>query len=270
MKRESLITECALFVRRAKKFTESLERADTPIRPKQLTSDLCQFFFFFVLLPFSPEFFEDELIIYLDWVNSLVLLLSAPHPLFSSLLPSSPLNFSVPLRRIPSALVASRVRAQNAQPPRMVGSTLAMRSSRMASPSAMRLSSLSRVARPLRSNGFLQQQSFQRAAARRTYADAAPAPTPTPKPKKKFRFLRWAWRLTWLTGVGLTGMLAYSIYELRHPIDQIEPDPSKKTLVILGAFYFRGGYKAKEGYVRLMRFYRYRLGFRFPVEEARH
>lgn len=134
----------------------------------------------------------------------------------------------------------------------------------------MRLSSLSRVARPLRSNGFLQQQSFQRAAARRTYADAAPAPTPTPKPKKKFRFLRWAWRLTWLTGVGLTGMLAYSIYELRHPIDQIEPDPSKKTLVILGAFYFRGGYKAKEGYVRLMRFYRYRLGFRFPVEEARH
>lgn len=103
----------------------------------------------------------------------------------------------------------------------------------------MRLSSFSRVARPLRSNGFLQQQSFQRAAARRTYADAAPAPTPAPKPKKKFRFLRWTWRLTLLTGAGLTGMLAYSIYELRHPIEQIEPDPSKKTLVVLGALLMR-------------------------------
>lgn len=106
--------------------------------------------------------------------------------------------------------------------------------SRMVIPSTMRISSFSRVARPLRSNGFLQQQSFQRAAARRTYADAAPAPTPAPKPKKKFRFLRWTWRLTLLTGAGLTGMLAYSIYELRHPIEQIEPDPSKKTLVVLG------------------------------------
>ncbi|ODM16853.1 External alternative NADH-ubiquinone oxidoreductase, mitochondrial [Aspergillus cristatus] len=115
----------------------------------------------------------------------------------------------------------------------MAGSTLAMRS-RMVIPSTMRISSFSRVARPLRSNGFLQQQSFQRAAARRTYADAAPAPTPAPKPKKKFRFLRWTWRLTLLTGAGLTGMLAYSIYELRHPIEQIEPDPSKKTLVVLG------------------------------------
>jgi NADH:ubiquinone reductase (non-electrogenic) len=90
-----------------------------------------------------------------------------------------------------------------------------------------------RSARPLRANAF-SQQSFQR-IARRSYADAAaPTPTPTPKPKKRFRFLRWTWRLTWLSGVGMVGALAYSIYDQRHPLEQFEPDPNKKTLVILG------------------------------------
>ncbi|KAE8335404.1 hypothetical protein BDV24DRAFT_143932 [Aspergillus arachidicola] len=118
----------------------------------------------------------------------------------------------------------------------MVGSALAIRS-KMATPSVM--SSLSRrslstrpqalrSARPLRSSGF-SQQPVQR-TARRSYADAAPAP----KPKKGFRFLRWTWRLTLLSGLGLTGYVAYSIYDLRHPIEQIGPDPKKKTLVILG------------------------------------
>jgi NADH:ubiquinone reductase (non-electrogenic) len=85
-----------------------------------------------------------------------------------------------------------------------------------------------RSARPLRSSGF-SQQPLQR-AARRSYADAAPAP----KSKKGFRFLRWTWRLTWLSSLGLAGYVAYSVYELRHPKEQIGPDPSKKTLVILG------------------------------------
>ncbi|KAE8349196.1 hypothetical protein BDV28DRAFT_160699 [Aspergillus coremiiformis] len=109
----------------------------------------------------------------------------------------------------------------------------------MANPSTMQMSSLSRrslstrsyafrSARPVRSSGGFQQ-SIQR-TTRRSYADAAPAP----KPKKGFRFLRWTWRLTWLSGVGLTGYVAYSIYELRHPIEQVGPDPAKKTLVILG------------------------------------
>ncbi|GKZ69834.1 NADH:ubiquinone oxidoreductase [Aspergillus niger] len=119
----------------------------------------------------------------------------------------------------------------------MVGSTLAIRS-RMASPSAaMQLSSLSRRSlstRPqlLRSARPLRQQQFQR-STRRSYADAAPA-APTPKPKKRFRFLRWTWRLTWLSTIGAAGALAYSVYELRHPVEQIKPDPTKKTLVILG------------------------------------
>lgn len=125
----------------------------------------------------------------------------------------------------------------------MVGSALAIRSKMVSAPS-MRLSSVSRIhpssqvlrsAWPLRSNGL--QQSFQR-SARRTYADAAaPTPTPAPKPKKRFRFLRWTWRLTWMGSVALAGTLAYSIYDTRNPIDQVQPDPSKKTLVILGAFW---------------------------------
>lgn len=118
----------------------------------------------------------------------------------------------------------------------MAGTTLAMRS--MVSP-IMRLSSVSRStltttsqalrSKPLRSNGL----SIAR-VARRGYADAAPTPSPAPKPKKRFRALRWAWRLTWLSALGLTGVTAYSIYDLRHPEEQYEPDPSKKTLVVLG------------------------------------
>lgn len=119
----------------------------------------------------------------------------------------------------------------------MAGTTLAMRS--LASPSIMRLSAVSRRTiattsqairpKPIRSNGLSIARS-----ARRGYADAAPTPSPAPKPKKRFRTLRWAWRLTWLSALGLTGAMVYSIYELRHPEEQYEPDPTKKTLVVLG------------------------------------
>lgn len=113
----------------------------------------------------------------------------------------------------------------------MVGSTLAIRS-KMVSPSTMQLSSLSRRSLTTRPNlrSALPVRSALARQSRRAYADAAPS-----QPKKKgFRFLRWTWRLTWLTGIALSGTLAYSIYDLRHPIEQVEPDPSKKTLVILG------------------------------------
>lgn len=68
--------------------------------------------------------------------------------------------------------------------------------------------------------------------ARRAYATEAPAPA-APK-KKRFRFLRWTYRLTVLGMLAGTGYLGYHIYLLRHPEEQVEPDPSKKTLVILG------------------------------------
>jgi NADH:ubiquinone reductase (non-electrogenic) len=120
----------------------------------------------------------------------------------------------------------------------MAGSKLAIR--KMA-PSIMQLSSMSRRsistsqlglrAKPLRSTQISQSVSR---VARRSYADAAPSPAP--KPKKRFRALRWAWRLTWLSAIGLTGTVAYSIFELRQPPEQSPPDPSKKTLVILGMY----------------------------------
>ncbi|KAL3438101.1 hypothetical protein BDV09DRAFT_192367 [Aspergillus tetrazonus] len=110
----------------------------------------------------------------------------------------------------------------------MVGSTLAMRSN------AMQLSSLSRRSLTTRSpvQALRSSQSLSLRTARRPYSDAAPLPAP--KPKKRFRFLRWTWRLTLLAGVGLAGNLAYNIYDQRHPTEQFVPDPSKKTLVILG------------------------------------
>jgi NADH:ubiquinone reductase (non-electrogenic) len=69
--------------------------------------------------------------------------------------------------------------------------------------------------------------------SRRTYADAAPAKTPAKKPRK-FRFFKTIWRLTYLSAIAGAAYLAYGVYELRHPEAQFEPDPNKKTLVILG------------------------------------
>ncbi|EAQ91092.1 hypothetical protein CHGG_03027 [Chaetomium globosum CBS 148.51] len=61
--------------------------------------------------------------------------------------------------------------------------------------------------------------------------DAAPVPPPK---KSRFRVLRWAWRLGYLSAIAGIGYIGYGVYEDRHPEDQIVPDPSKKTLVILG------------------------------------
>ncbi|KAK8209341.1 external NADH-ubiquinone oxidoreductase 1 mitochondrial precursor [Phyllosticta capitalensis] len=81
--------------------------------------------------------------------------------------------------------------------------------------------------RPIRA--AFPRQVFQQ-TFRRAYADAAPE-----KPKKKgFRFLRWTWRLSILSALGGLGYISYGIYQMRNPADQPEPDPKKKTLVILG------------------------------------
>jgi NADH:ubiquinone reductase (non-electrogenic) len=83
---------------------------------------------------------------------------------------------------------------------------------------------------------FLPRQPLQR-SFRRTYAEnAAPSVTlsPTPKPKKRFRFLRWTWRVTWLSTCFGVGYLGYQVWFDRNPNEQFDPDPNKKTLVILG------------------------------------
>lgn len=69
-----------------------------------------------------------------------------------------------------------------------------------------------------------------RVAFRRAYANQAPKP----KPSRLRRTFRWAWRLTYLSAAGLVGYTFYIVYQDRHPEPQFEPDPTKKTLVILG------------------------------------
>ncbi|OAG44448.1 hypothetical protein AYO21_01444 [Fonsecaea monophora] len=76
----------------------------------------------------------------------------------------------------------------------------------------------------------LIQQTF-----RRNYADAPQVQlSPEPKPKRRFRFFLWTWRLTYLSVLAALGYTAYQVYEGRNPKEQADPDPSKKTLVILG------------------------------------
>jgi NADH:ubiquinone reductase (non-electrogenic) len=61
--------------------------------------------------------------------------------------------------------------------------------------------------------------------------------SPQPPKKRRFRVLRWTWRLTYLSVLGSIGYIAWLIYEDRHPDEQVEADPNKKTLVILGKLY---------------------------------
>ncbi|KAK4157089.1 pyridine nucleotide-disulfide oxidoreductase-domain-containing protein [Chaetomidium leptoderma] len=67
---------------------------------------------------------------------------------------------------------------------------------------------------------------------RRPYSSEA-APIPPPK-KSRFRMLRWSWRLGYLSAIAGIVYMGYGVYQDRHPEPQVEPDPSKKTLVILG------------------------------------
>lgn len=114
---------------------------------------------------------------------------------------------------------------------------------------AARRSLSSVAARPIRSRNTLRQgaalalpkkalqQSF-----RRGYAEITPGAVPTGpmgpaetvKPKRRFKVLRWIWRITYLSVLGSIGYITYVIYDGKHPNEQFEPDPSKKTLVILG------------------------------------
>ncbi|KAK4106382.1 FAD/NAD(P)-binding domain-containing protein [Parathielavia hyrcaniae] len=68
---------------------------------------------------------------------------------------------------------------------------------------------------------------------RRGISDDA-APSPPPPKKRRFRVLKWTWRLTYLSAIAGIAYIGYGVYQDRHPDAQVEPDPSKKTLVILG------------------------------------
>jgi NADH:ubiquinone reductase (non-electrogenic) len=90
-------------------------------------------------------------------------------------------------------------------------------------------SSQSFLTRARPSSRILLYKSKLQPHFRRTYADVAPAKKP-----RRFRFFRFLWRATYLSAIGGIAYLAYGVYELRHPDDQFEPDPTKKNLVILG------------------------------------
>ena len=71
------------------------------------------------------------------------------------------------------------------------------------------------------------RQSF-----RRGYADE---PIVKEKTKRRsWRFLRWTWRLTYLSALGGLAWTGWNVYQSKNPADQQEPDPQKKTLVVLG------------------------------------
>lgn len=92
---------------------------------------------------------------------------------------------------------------------------------------------------PFRANVRLQtpastgtRESLLRTSFRRGVADQVTSPKPAAK--KRWRVLRWSWRLTYLSVLGGLGWMGYGIYMNRNPVDQQEPDPTKKTLVVLG------------------------------------
>lgn len=79
------------------------------------------------------------------------------------------------------------------------------------------------------------QRSFRRGYADSGYVEkqAPVAGKPAPK-KKRAGFFRWTWRLLYVSAIAGFGYSAYGIYVNRNPVDQKDPDPTKKTLVVLG------------------------------------
>ncbi|KAF5093929.1 hypothetical protein D0Z00_003777 [Geotrichum galactomycetum] len=88
------------------------------------------------------------------------------------------------------------------------------------------------LARPLKP--ALLVRSFSVAPIVCNQAGVAGAAEPKKK-KKWFPFWKTLWRLTYGSLIVGTAITSYSIYATRHPVDQPNPDPSKKTLVILGS-----------------------------------
>lgn len=67
------------------------------------------------------------------------------------------------------------------------------------------------------------------------YIELSPNAGKTAAPKKRRGgYIRWTWRLTKLAFVGGVAYLAWVIWDGRHPAEQFDPHPSKKTLVVLG------------------------------------
>ncbi|KAK1780993.1 hypothetical protein QBC45DRAFT_84523 [Copromyces sp. CBS 386.78] len=69
---------------------------------------------------------------------------------------------------------------------------------------------------------------------RRAHTETTPALPEPPKERRRFRKLRWLWRAPLLASLAGIAYIGLGVYEERNPGPQVEPDPSKKTLVVLG------------------------------------
>jgi hypothetical protein len=82
--------------------------------------------------------------------------------------------------------------------------------------------------------------------AGRRFNSTGPEVTLTPpRPQKRgpFRsFIVWSWRAIYISTIGGLLWIGYGVYDLRTPAEQEEPDPSKKTLVVLGMYELRARY----------------------------
>ncbi|KAK9446727.1 uncharacterized protein V1518DRAFT_423374 [Limtongia smithiae] len=81
----------------------------------------------------------------------------------------------------------------------------------------------------------LRLRGAARAAARAESTAAAPPPAAAPKKSGFKRASTLLWRLTYGSAFLSVGWLGYHIYDGRHPADQLPPDPTKKSLVVLGS-----------------------------------
>lgn len=76
-----------------------------------------------------------------------------------------------------------------------------------------------------------------RPVVRQSQRQYSALPPPAPK-KRSYGWVKtaavWTWRLTYLSVLGGLAYIAYDVYDDRHPPNQIAPDPTKKTLVVLG------------------------------------
>lgn len=86
----------------------------------------------------------------------------------------------------------------------------------------------------------LPRTSYNNVITRQTARRWETTDTKIPMPKKKpsgFRtFLKWTWRITYVSVLGGVAYGFYGLHVLKHPNDQEAPDPSKKTLVVLGTW----------------------------------
>ncbi|KAK3340939.1 hypothetical protein B0H65DRAFT_276525 [Neurospora tetraspora] len=66
------------------------------------------------------------------------------------------------------------------------------------------------------------------------HTETTPALPEPPKERRRFRTLRWLWKAPLLASLAGIAYVGWGVYEERNPGPQVEPDPSKKTLVVLG------------------------------------